>query len=347
MIPRDVHTLPPVTKPGPFRLLSRAVLFFSAAALSLGSLSCNPEARKKEEQLARPLEERIPDDYEGPIDPEWPPSHPADLEVELKSSALYLQRLAEGGKTEAPDVALLPGDHPGVYAEQGQIGGFDYIEVILGPMTHPDEEMPLVVLLHGRGGRPRIPRGPFHTTKPVRLFIPRGPDKLKNGFQWLATSTNSGDEELLARSLAGRVDQLAPAIEAFGKLNKTVGKPVVMGFSQGGILTYTLATRYPALFSAAFPVAGWLPPSLTPKVKGGEIKYPFIHAIHGGEDTIVPTQKGRETAARLKALGLKVSYTEIGGAQHVVSPEMNILARYYIRSALYPEDYPAWETTTF
>jgi len=263
----------------------------------------------------------VPPGYQGPIDPQWPPSHPADLEVELRAARILRGIMRRGERP--PRESLIAGDTPGVFAEQGRIGGFDYIEVVLGPITSPDERMPLVVLLHGRGGRPTIPEGPYLGKRPLRLFIPRGPDHLQGGYNWLATWTMSGKVELLSRSLAGRVDQLMPAIEAFAALRPTLGKPIVAGFSQGGILTFALATRYPAFFAAALPIAGWLPPGMVPTVRAPGVSYPFIHAFHGGDDHVVPTEMGRKTVAELRSAGITVEYSEFPGVGHEVTPEIS------------------------
>lgn len=274
----------------------------------------------------------IPPGYEGPIDPQWPPSHAADLEVELKAAKIIRRALRRGERP--PRERLLVGDTSGVYADEGRIGGFDYIEVVLGPMVHPDEMMPLLILFHGRGGRPTIPKGPYLTTRPIRVFIPRGPDPLKDGFNWLATWTNSGQIELLSRSLAGRVDQLMPAIEAYTKLRPTLGRPIVAGFSQGGILSFALATRYPAQFEAVFPIAGWLPPGLVPTEKLPGVKYPYIHAFHGGADTVVPTEKGRASVAALRKAGIAIEYTEFPGVGHEVTAEIGQSTRFAMRRFL-------------
>ena len=319
----------------PARMVRRALPLI---LLSLLAASCrSSEASTGEQSAPQPTpsasasELEVPVGYDGPIDPQWPPSAGVDLNVEIKAARMIRQAHKRG--EQAPLEELLDGDEPNIFADEGRIGGLDYIEVVLGPMKHPEEEMPLVVLLHGRGGRPTIPRGPYLTKKPLRLFIPRGPDELGKGYNWLATWTNSGKIELLSRSLAGRVDQLMPAIEAFAELHKTKGKPVVVGFSQGGILSFALATRYPSKFEAAFPIAGWLPPGMLPTKKKEGVTYPYIHAIHGGADNTVPTEKGRQTVEALRKLGIKVDYTEIPDTGHVISPIMGKQVRKWVRES--------------
>jgi phospholipase/carboxylesterase len=273
-----------------------------------------------------------PVDYLGPIDPEWPPRRNVELEVELRASKLIRDRLGNGEGTI--DIAPLPADHEkGIFVETGRIGVFSYLEVIVGHPVHPDDPLPLVVLLHGRGNRPQIPQGPLEASIPFRMFIPQAPDVLGDGYTWLAIPTKDPNAQLFARSLSGRVDQLAPAIEAFRRLRPTLGKPILIGFSQGGIMTYALATRFPHHFGAAFPMAGWLPPALYPERKPGRT-FPYIFAQHGGADDVVATTKGRETVKALRARGLAVDYREFPGVGHVVSPAMSDEIRRAVRRIL-------------
>lgn len=260
----------------------------------------------------------VPPGYEGPIDPEWPPRHVGALDVELAASRLLRERLEANPDMPTEELAEI---QRGLHVEKGKIGAFPYLEVIVGNIRHPDDRLPLVVLLHGRGNRPRVPASPLESPVPFRMFIPQAPDPLGDGFTWLAVPSLAEDAQLFTRSLTGRVDQLAPAIEAFMRLRPTLGKPILVGFSQGAIMSFALATRYPSLFAAAFPMAGWLPPELYPSSKA-DIKYPYFFAQHGGSDTIVPTARGRATVSALRARGLQVDYREAPGVPHVVSPEM-------------------------
>lgn len=275
-------------------------------------------------------EVEAPSGYNGPIDPEWPPRRAGSLEVEIAASRLVRARLETHPNGDPAQFEEL---RRGIHVERGQIGVFHYLEVIVGRPKHPDDPLPLVIVLHGRGNRPQIPNGPLEGPVPFRMFIPQAPDALGDGFTWLAVPTLSSDGQLFTRSLSGRVDQLAPAIEAFVQLRPTLGKPILVGFSQGAIMTFTLATRYPSLFAAAFPIAGWLPPELYPTPRKGE-RYPYFFAQHGGADTIVPTIKDRETVTALRARGLRVDYKEAPGIPHVVSPEMSAAVRSSVQRIL-------------
>jgi len=273
-----------------------------------------------------------PPDFLGPIDPEWPPRQDVELEVELRASRLLRERL--GARQESIDVKTPPADRiRGLFVETGKIGPFSYLEVIVGRPVHPDDPLPLVVLLHGRGNRPQVPKGPLSASVPFRMFLPQAPDPLGDGYTWLATPTSDPDAQLFARSLAGRADQLAPAIEAFRRLRPTLGKPILIGFSQGGILSYALATRFPEHFGAAFPLAAWLPPPLYPQPRKGE-SFPYIFAQHGSADSIVPESRARQTVQALRARGLHVDFREAKDVGHVVAPAMADEVRRAVRRIL-------------
>ena len=289
------------------------------------ALSCDwpldeePPAPPPDVRIEPKREIRAPSDYTGPIDPEWPPSHPGDAQLQLEASRLFREELKQQRKKDARE-GRLPSS-PTLFVEEGKIGDFRYLEVIIGRIQSPDDPMPLVVVLHGRGGKPTVPAQSFRDQLPLRFFIPQAPDKMGNGYTWLATYTQSGQTQLLTRSLSARVDQLAPAIFAFQKLRPTLGKPIVTGFSQGGILSYALATRYPQRFAAAFPLAGWLPPALYPP-RYPKQKFPYIYAQHPTDDKVIPVDKARATVKALRARGLYVDFRESPGG-HKVTPAMD------------------------
>lgn len=318
---------------------SRWRLSFASLLLGLSSLvGCRSSEASEDgvEAVEPPIPASslgVPPEFTGPIDPDWPPSDPATHEIELRAARLYREQLHLGRRPPRGG-SLLAGSSSQLFAEEGRIGEFDYLEVIVGDMKNPDASMPLVVLLHGRGGKPTIPRRLIAGKTPVRVFMPRAPDRLGDGFTWLAARTLDHHEQLLGRSLAGRVDQLMPAIEAYAKLRPTKGRPLVVGFSQGAILAYALALRYPRFFGAAYPIAGWIPDELIPEQLPP--RTPPIFARHGGADPVVPSELGRGTAKKLRARGFEIHYTEEPGVGHVVTDTMNEGVQRDIYQYLFP-----------
>ena len=109
-----------------------------------------------------------------------------------------------------------------------------------------------------------------------------------------------------------------------------MGKPIVLGFSQGGALSFALALWHPEVISAAFPVGGWAPPSV---LAGKGTSVP-IRAMHGEADERVPIGPTREAVAALKARGVQAELRGYPGVGHAVSPEMRLDLAQMVREAL-------------
>jgi phospholipase/carboxylesterase len=172
------------------------------------------------------------------------------------------------------------------------------------------------------------------TPVPIRVFIPRAPDRLAPGYTWLPTYVRSGQLDLFTSSLAAMASRLAEAIRTFVEIRPTLGKPIVVGFSQGGHLAWALAVLHPDVVGTAFPFAGWLPVGLVPDHLLDGVVYPTIHAMHGTEDYPVPIEPTRETARALVDRGLSVDLVEIDGAGHEMTPAMDARFHAWLVDAL-------------
>jgi len=197
-----------------------------------------------------------------------------------------------------------------ILVTQGRLRGLDYLEVV--PKDYDGRSpLPMVVYLHGRGDRPRVPDRPLlGRGDPVRLILPRAPKTLGDGFTWLPVSARDGESPELTRGLERTSGWLANLIEALVARHPTLGTPIVAGFSQGGMLTFALAVHHPDVVGAAFPVAGWLPPSMVasaPAARGG---HPRIRALHGTDDPMLPIERTRAAVAELSKSGYPVELHE-------------------------------------
>jgi phospholipase/carboxylesterase len=256
----------------------------------------------------------------------WPPTSPAGREHEASSD------LSDADTTDA---LLQPTDiAPGVRVRQGMAEDLSYFEIILGDADF-DAALPLVVLLHGRGDRPRIPGGPFGGVPiPMRLVIPRGPLRLGAGFAWMLSSVTHGQPDLLASELRERTHHVAALIRTLHATRPTIGRPVVAGFSQGALLAFSLALHRPDVVGRVFPLAGWLPPTLMPvSPVAPELRVP-IRTVHGTEDSVIPIGPTREVVALLRALEWDVELREFEGVGHVISPEMNATFEAWLEESL-------------
>ena len=212
--------------------------------------------------------------------PSWPPAGPTvggDAPRETVESAAH----------RTPLVFTRP--VPGIAVREGEAHGIGYLEVVLGE-TDTEARLPMMFLIHGRGDRPHIPGGPFSQLPyAMRVIMPRAPALAGEGFSWLPVVVAEGRTELLATSLHEVADRLALVIEELRAERPTLGPTLVGGFSQGGLLSFTIAIEHPEIVGIALPLAGWLPPPLEPRTTA-TVHNPPIRALHGADDARIPAQ---------------------------------------------------------
>jgi len=199
----------------------------------------------------------------------------------------------------------------------------------------PDAELPMVVWLHGRGGAPAAPAHRFlDLEQPVRLILPRGPLPAGEGYAWMPVSAHHGESEALNAPLRQRMHELSEAMTEWRRRHPTRGLPIVAGFSQGGILTATLAVTHPESIYRAFPLAGWIPDSLAPVAYDPYAAHVPMHALHGADDAIIGAARTRAQLTRMRRMGYPVVYEELANTEHEITPEMLDRLRALIARAL-------------
>ena len=170
---------------------------------------------------------------------------------------------------------------------------------------HPevmDENLPLIVFLHGAGERgmggeelPRVESSGFAKVLqeedcPCIYVAPQcSPDSF-----WAAEVPNIHD-------FIVELTKTYPVDEK---------KIFLTGLSMGGFGTWYTAMRYPDMFAAIAPVCGggmaW---------NAGVLTMP-VWAFHGSDDPIVSVTQSDEMVNRLKEFGADVTYTKFNGVGH-------------------------------
>jgi phospholipase/carboxylesterase len=235
--------------------------------------------------------------------------------------------IAARAPAPAPEVAA-PASQPPPAADHGyhKAAGVEYLEILHVPPGTPkekipaaDAELPLLVAIHGRGDTPEDFKGLVDALPvAVRLIVPRAFDALPDGgWSWFPIRARSADLEALARGIDAANDRLAAMIAELLKSRPTRGLAVVTGFSQGGMLSFSLATDHPELIAAAVPVGGWLPPPLWPKTLP-EGHVPKIVALHGEDDQVVRHAPTRDAVDALKKQGWPVTLQSFPDVAHAL-----------------------------
>jgi phospholipase/carboxylesterase len=199
---------------------------------------------------------------------------------------------------------------------RGEIEGVRYLEHMTGGAL-PEERVPMIVALHPMGGDPadflQVLR---HYRRRARLILPYGHPS-GGMYIWY----DSVRDDVAAPMVTRETDRVARALAALVAARPTVGKPLVTGFSQGGIMTFALAVTHPDALAAAFPIGGLLPPSLYPSAALSSLPLPPITAFHGASDLAVPTQGARTSIAQLQNAGYVAVLHEYAGVEHDISAQ--------------------------
>lgn len=195
-----------------------------------------------------------------------------------------------------------------------------YIERMTGGANTSDR-VPVVIAIHGLGDRPESFGSIFDgMTARARLILPYGLSSYSDGFSWFPISNL--EPKALAEGTTHAANELALMIASLEKSRPLQGKPIVTGFSQGGMLSFTLAVLHPERIGEALPIAGLLAPPLYPSSWPMGKVMPRVHAFHGDADNRVPIAGGRDTVRSLSGVGFTATLVEYPNVRHSVSSEM-------------------------
>ena len=179
-----------------------------------------------------------------------------------------------------------------------------------------DGPFPTILTLHGRGANafdllglaPHICGGKFLLICPQGpLETPIAPDTM--GYSWYPMSLG-GPPDVTA-ILASRQKLANFLDECLRRYPIDVKKLVVLGFSQGGVMAYSLALPNPKRFAALLALSTWLPEELAAQLSITEaVKSLPTLVQHGTQDPMIEIARAREAVEKLRRLRLPLTYRE-------------------------------------
>lgn len=203
---------------------------------------------------------------------------------------------------------------------------------VVAPDRALDTAMPTVVALHGLGDNPQHFLGLFAELDGVRVLAPAAPLPWPpDGFSWFEHRLTE-DPAGASAEIPGRAEAVAGLIRWAHAHPAIIGKPVVTGFSQGGVLSYAVALHHADLIAGAVPIAGLLPTEAIPASTPGATAP--IRAVHGDADTRLAFSEAERTVSALQKLGFDATLDRFDGVGHSIPPVMRSRVHDHVRTLL-------------
>ena len=179
-----------------------------------------------------------------------------------------------------------------------------------------DGPFPTILTLHGRGANafdllglaPHICSGRFLIICPQGpLETPIAPDTM--GYAWYPMSLGGPpDVAAILSSQKLLKDFLDECLRQYPIDPK---KLVVLGFSQGGVMAYSLALANPERFAALAVLSTWLPNEMVAQLEIGSAVQSLPTLVqHGTQDQMIEVGRARDSVEKLRELRVPLTYRE-------------------------------------
>lgn len=192
------------------------------------------------------------------------------------------------------------------------------------PPSPPNEAAPIVIGLHGLGHHSLG----FSTLgeslpKEWRVFWVQAPLSYRSGFAWYRFRCPEAEDDL-KRSTDALI-KLAKILQA---KYPRAPKPLIFGFSQGGVMTLSALNKAPELWGAGVSFSGYWLSKETPR-KQERAKLPPLLIIHGTQDIVVKYQRGESAARLFTEAGYPVAWLDFAGGHRVNQEGLNALITHF------------------
>lgn len=198
----------------------------------------------------------------------------------------------------------------------GQLAGYNYIEFTTGGAAY-DEQLPLIVFFHCLGCEPQS-MVKYLADLPVaaRVVMPYGREQFGGEPAWWTLRAKTEDQAGLAAQMDAASGDMACFVEMAAHCFNTRGRPIIVGHSQGAMMTFAVAAKRPNLIKAAIPASGWLPENLW------ATSMPPTYAVHGMKDRTVNFSRTEDFVNRSQQAGHPIEWYPIEGKGHGLSGDL-------------------------
>ena len=202
---------------------------------------------------------------------------------------------------------------------------------------------PTILTLHGRGANALDLLGlaPYICDGKFLMICPQGPLETPigpgaSGYAWYPMSMGGPPD--VGAILSSR-EKLQQFLDACLKRYPIDGKKlVVLGFSQGGVMAYSLALSNPERFAGLAVLSSWLPRELIPKLSISNEAIQSLPTIvqHGSQDQMIEIQRAKDSVERLRALRVPLTYRDYDMGHEITPRSLTDLSAWLEEKILSP-----------
>jgi len=175
---------------------------------------------------------------------------------------------------------------------------------------------PTILTLHGRGANAfdLLGLAPYLRNGKCLMICPQGPLETPIGpgafgYAWYPMSMSGPPDIGAILSSREKLQQFLDA--CLKRYPIDTKKLVVLGFSQGGVMAYSLALSNPERFAGLAVLSSWLPRELIPQLSIREAVQSLPTLVqHGSQDQMIEVQRARDSVEQLRALRVPLTYRE-------------------------------------
>lgn len=187
------------------------------------------------------------------------------------------------------------------------------------------ESLPIVLVLHSMGSGPDQYINRVNSLDvPARIIYLEAPYKYESGFTFFKVDpVNYYELEFIEKrkELLNETNKLANFIIQIVEKYQPSKKPVIIGASQGGDLSFMIALKHPRLISASLPLLSTLDEVTKQEINTTQT-YPLIRVFHGQDDSVVSIQSTQNNVEDLKQKKLDIELITIPNCDHQITELM-------------------------
>lgn len=204
-----------------------------------------------------------------------------------------------------------------------------------------DKPHPTILAMHGWGSNALDLLGlaPYIADGRCLVLCPQGPVEVSigavNGYGWYELRPGVPPD---IEAMATAADHLMAFVDSASRRYPIDPRRfALMGFSQGGVMAYNLAIRYPERFAALAALSTWFPETVEEQSNRSDALRQLPTLVqHGRADDVVEIGRARRSVERLQALGIPLKFREYGCGHEITVEVIRDLSNFVVEKVIQP-----------